>query len=304
MLTTVKASIFTLLAVTAITRAQQSTLGEGDSSAWSANLGWIEMTPNRPSAGDGFRFGEFACAGWIWSANAGWIHCGDGTPADGIQYANHSNTDYGVNHVGTGELSGLAWSANTGWINFGWWTLEPGNPNRPRVDLQTGNFSGYVWGANTGWINLGTGILKTDSMPVTDSDNDGISDAWEIAYNSGDLNVMNGTSDFDKDGFSDREEYIALTNPFSAQSFLRVTKIERATPFNGSATALTWTSSPARNYVIEGSNDLGRNQPWAVSNLDPQTFSADAGAETTRTSQHAATDRRFFRISPKVPLQP
>jgi hypothetical protein len=299
-----KTTISLLLVGAASALAQQSTLVEGDSYAWSGNLGWIEMKPNRPSAGDGFRFGEFSCSGYLWSANTGWIHCGDGTPANGIQYANDSNTDYGVNHYGTGDLYGLAWSANTGWINFGWWTLEPNNPNRPRVDLQSGSFAGYAWGANTGWINLGTGILKTDSMIITDTDNDGISDAWEIAYNNGDLNVMNGTSDFDKDGFSDKNEYNGLTNPFSAQSFVRVTKVEKAAPHNGTATALTWTSSTARIYVIEGSNDLGLSLPWAVSILDPQTFTPDAGATTTRTSLHPATAKRFFRVKPLIPLQP
>lgn len=293
----------TILAATAAAHAQQSTLGEGDSYAWSGNLGWIEGAPNRPNTGDGFRFGEFSCSGYLWSANTGWIHCGDGTPADGISYANNSNTDYGVNHIGTGELSGLAWSANTGWINFGWWTSNPENPKRPRVDLQSGEFSGYAWGANTGWIDLATGILKTNSMAINDSDNDGISDAYEIAYNNGDLDVMDETTDSDKDGHSDKNEYIALTNPFSAQSFLRVTAIA---PVNhtGTATALTWTSSPARNYAIEGSNDLGQTLAWAVSNLDPQTFTADAGAETTRTSHHAATGKRFFRVRPVIPLQP
>lgn len=299
-----KTILLTLLAVTVAAHAQQSTLGEGDSYLWSANLGWIEGTHNRPNTGDGFRFGEFACSGYLWSANTGWIHCGDGTPADGIQYANNSNTDYGVNHVGTGELSGLAWSANTGWINFGWWTLDPENPNRPRVDLQTGNFTGYVWGANTGWINLGTGILKTDSMIITDSDNDGISDAFEIAYNNGDLTVMDETTDFDNDGQSDLQEYLAFTNPKSSSSFLRVTHIAQAAPHDGTATTLTWTSSPARLYVIEGSNDLGQTFPWAISNLDPQTFTSDAGGATTRTSIHPATDKRFFRIQSIIPLQP
>jgi hypothetical protein len=81
------------------------------------------------------------------------------------------------------------------------------------VDLQTGNFSGYAWSPNTGWINLGSGLLKTDSMHITDSDNDGISDAWEIAYNNGDLNVMNETSNSDADPATDLEEYLALTIP-------------------------------------------------------------------------------------------
>jgi hypothetical protein len=285
--------------------AQTSTLGDGDSYPWSANTGWIEGTHNRPNAGDGFRFGEFACAGYLWSANTGWIHCGDGTPANGIQYANDGNTDYGVNHYGTGDLFGLAWSANTGWINFGWWTLEPTNPDRPRVDLQTGNFSGYAWGANTGWINLGSGLLKTDSMHITDSDNDGISDAWEIAYNNGDLNVMNATSNFDGDPATDLEEYLALTIPKNADSYLRLTNIAPASPFDGTATTLTWTSTPARLYTIEGAtNLLLPTKPWSVSPLDPQTFTPDSGSTTTRTSQHTAAGLKYFRVEAVIPLQP
>ena len=282
--------------------AQQSTLGEGDSYAWAANFGWIEMTPNRPSAGDGFRFGEASCSGYLWSATIGWIHCGDGTPANNISYVNSSNTDYGVNHTGSGDLSGLAWSANTGWINFGWATLDPGNPNRPRVDLATGNFAGYAWSATCGWINLGTGILKTDTMAITDSDNDGISDAYEYAYTNG-LGTMTAISNSDGDAASDLKEYLALTNPLDPQSFLRVTAITPVNP-NGTATSLSWTSSPARRYVVERSNDLGQTNPWHPSPQDPQSFGADNGGVTTRTTLDVASPTRFFRVKAVVPLQP
>ncbi len=283
--------------------ANTSTLTPGQEFAWAGNLGWIDGVPGRPASGDGFRFGEFICAGFLWSANTGWIDCGDGTPANGAYYGNDGPADFGVNHSGTGDLSGLAWSPNTGWINFGWWTLDPANPNRPRVDLQTGNFSGFAWSANCGWVNLGTGLLQTASMAVTDTDSDGIADAYEIAYTGG-LTVMDGTSDYDRDGFSDKAEYLALSNPLDAGSFLRLRKIEPASPFNGTATALTWTSSPARRYVIEGSNDLGLNLPWAVSPFDAALYSPDPGSETTRTSHHTATGKRFFRVRPVLPLQP
>lgn len=283
-------------------RSQQSTLGEGDSYAWAANFGWIEMMPNRPNAGDGFRFGEVSCAGWLWSSSIGWIHCGDGTPADGISYANDGNTDYGVNHYATGELYGLAWSPNTGWINFGWWTLEPGNRDRPRVDLSNGNIYGYVWSANCGWINFSTGYLGTDTMIVTDTDGDGISDPFEIAYTGG-LGTMNGTSDQDGDGFTDKAEYMAMSNPINAQSFFKVTQITPVNP-NGSATSLTWTSSRTRLYRIERSIDLGQTDPWHVSNLDAPVFYPDNGSQTTRTTLDFATPKRFFRVQSLIPLQP
>ena len=280
---------------------QQSTLGAGDSYAWAANFGWIEMTPSRPNVGDGFRFGEASCSGYLWSATIGWIHCGDGAPANKISYANDGNTDYGVNHSGTGDLSGLAWCANTGWLNFGWATGDPENPNRPRVDLGTGNFSGYAWSANCGWINLGSGHLKTDTMAITDSDNDGISDAYEYAYTNS-LGTMTAISNSDQDSVSDVLEYLALTNPFDSQSYLRVTAITPVNP-NGTATSLTWISSPARRYVIERSTDLGLTNPWHPSPHDPQSFGADNGSVTTRTTLDVAAPTRFFRIKAEVPLQ-
>lgn len=260
------------------------------------------MTPHRPNPGDGFRFGEVSCAGWLWSSSIGWIFCGDGTPADNISYSNNDNTDYGVNHYATGDLYGLAWSPNTGWINFGWWTLDPENPNRPRVDLYYGTFSGYAWSANCGWINLGSGYLKTDTMIVTDTDGDGISDPFEIAYTGG-LGTMNSTSDQDGDGFSDKAEYMAMTNPINAQSFFKVTQI---TPVNvdGSATSLTWTSSRARLYQIERSNDLGITDPWHKSLLDTPVFYPDNGLQTTRATLDLATPKRFFRVKSVIPLQP
>jgi hypothetical protein len=282
--------------------AQQSTLGEGDSYAWAGNLGWIEMTPHRPAPGEGFRFGEFSCSGYLWSPAIGWIFCGDGTPADGVSYANDDAGDFGVNHFGTGDLSGLAWSASVGWINFGWATLEPNHPNRPRVDLYSGEFSGYAWSANCGWITLGSGYLKTDSMAVVDSDGDGISDAFEMAY-AGGLEVMSATSDMDGDGFSDRAEYLALTNPLDPQSYLRITRTELKNA-DGSAVELEWVSSPARRYAIEQVDNLGGIFPWQSSPLDPASFSPDPGPRTRRTIHGTPTDRRFFRVRALVPLQP
>jgi hypothetical protein len=295
-------TLSTLFLAIASAHAQQSTLGVGDSYAWAANLGWIEMMPNRPNAGDGFRFGEFSCSGWLWSNSTGWIHCGDGTPADGISYANNINTDYGVNHYATGDLYGLAWSPNTGWINFGWWTLDPNNANRPRVDLYNGTFTGYAWSANCGWINLNSGYLKTDSMIVTDSDRDGIADPWEISYTGG-LGTMNGSSDQDGDGFTDKAEYLAMTHPLDRNSFFKVTQVTPVNP-SGSATSLTWTSSRARVYRIERSADLGITNPWHVSNLDAPVFYPDNGSTTTRTTLDTAAPKRFFRVQSRIPLQP
>jgi hypothetical protein len=286
-----------LLLLAALPTSAQSTINIPQKHAWAGNTGWLDL---RPDATRGFRFGEFSCAGWIWSPNTGWIACGDGTPANHINYQNDSNTDYGVNHYGTGFLYGLAWSPNTGWINFGWADLDPANPHRPRVDLTTGEFSGYAWGANTGWISLAG--IRTNTMEIPDTDKDGISDAYEYAYTGG-LATLGMNHDADSDGHSDKEEYLTMTHPVDPRSFFQVTRINPVSA-DGSETELSWTSAPNRRYVIEQSGDLGQTDAWHGSALDPLNFAADSGSSTTRITRGPAAARRFFRVGALVPLQP
>lgn len=272
-----------------------STINATNHHAWSGNTGWIDFRPERPNAGDGFTFGEFSCGGWLWSPNIGWINCGDGSPANGVQYANDSSTDFGVNHTGTGNLYGLAWAPNIGWINFGWSYLEPTNSARPRVNLATGEFSGYAWSANCGWIALGSGQLKTDRMNITDTDGDGISDVFEIGY-TGSLTNMSATSDTDGDGQSDKAEYIGMTNPMNPNSALKITRLSKLPEVN--SVEMEWASSPARVYDIEAKLSL-TDTNWIY--LD--TVPGAAGASTAQAID-MGPPQAFFRVGAKLPLQP
>jgi len=288
-------TLTSLMTMLVLSGQAASTINATSHYAWSGNTGWVDFRPERPNTGDGFKFGEFSCSGWIWSPNTGWINCGNGAPVDGVTYGNQNNTDFGVNHYGTGDLYGLAWAPNIGWINFGWWTLEQTQLGRPHVNLATGEFSGSAWSANCGWIHLGSGLLKTDSMDIVDSDHDGISDAFEMGY-TGSLTNMTDSSDFDADGMSDKAEYIAATDPLNPNSALKITRMSKLPNVN--SVEMEWTSSAARVYDIEAKLDL-TNTNWIYLDTVP-----GASGATTVQAIEAGVPQAFFRVGVKLPLQP
>lgn len=260
--------------------------------AYSANAGWINFRPDQPVSSTGIVVGEFFLSGFAYGANIGWLDLGDGTPPNGIQYQNNSAVDFGVNHDGAGNLSGMAYGANIGWINFGW--AAPNDANRPRVNLLTGEFSGFAYSGNLGWINLGTNTLTTVALRVVDGDSDGITDAWERTYFNN-LTTAGLTTDTDKDGVSDLNEFHAGTAPDSATDYFRTV----TTSINpGSHQAmLTFTTDPTRVYRIEISENL---TDWTNSALG--TFSPDPGTTTARTLSWTGGGNRFFRAIANIPL--
>jgi hypothetical protein len=288
-----------LLALPLATPGQSapSTIDTTAAYAYSANAGWINL---RGDGTNGVRVGETFLSGKAYGANFGWIDCGSGSPANGFSYANTSGADFGVNRSDTGLLSGYAYGANVGWINFGWST-NPIDPNTPAIDPITGDFSGFAYAANLGWINLGTGYLKTSSVDRTDSDGDGIPDAWERQH-FGNLTKAGIATDADSDGQSDAAEYIADTDPSSAASFL---KIVSHTYAGGMTTvAIKFTSQPTRLYRIQESTNL---TTWttiatAVGGQSLNPFEADVGTETTKTVAFTGSARHFFRVVAVLPL--
>ena len=271
-----------------------STISENDRHAYGANIGWVDA---RPSAADGMAMGEFLVSGYLYSANCGWISLGDGFPANGYAYGNDAADDWGVNHDGAGNLRGFAYGANIGWIQF----EETGDP---KFDLLTGQLSGYAYSANVGWIQLGsdTVFIRSESFDAgPDEDGDGIDDRWEQRI-SGGLTTLGttATADTDGDGRGDLEEFRAGTDPLDDDSKFEIT----ACDFSGEEVELTFTTTPARNYVIEMNGDLG-GDAWNDSGLSK--FRPDASGSTTKSFSldgGAAATEQFFRVVAKLPLAP
>ncbi len=257
--------------------------------AYGANLGWIDA---RGDTNRGAIIGEFVCSGFLYAANIGWIHLGSNAPANGIQYQNSSATDYGVNHDGQGNLRGLAYGANIGWINFE-------SNGAPKVNLQTGKLSGSIYAANCGWISLSNAFAvdETDSIPGgTDANADGLPDAWERLYFG--TTSVNPDADADGDGLSNKEEYLAGTNPTNSLSKLEI--IASTFASGGTNGSLTWSSVPTRGYFIEKALDLSA-PVWTDSGLG-EIF--PTGSTTTRAFTDTSALMRFYRVEAVRPLAP
>ncbi len=145
---------FVLLAALPSVALAQSNVAPAHKFSWGENIGWMNWhDAGSPVGAQGAHIGSSFLSGFIWCENVGSINLGDGTPANGVSYANTTGADFGVNQDSVGNLTGLAWGENIGWINFSGGAMA--TPARPaRLDKSTGRLRGYAWAENVGWINL------------------------------------------------------------------------------------------------------------------------------------------------------
>jgi hypothetical protein len=275
------------------------TIDSSHPSSYGANIGWMNWTAD--SSADAVSVGEYVCSGWIYSANAGWINVGSGNPANHIQYQNNSASDYGVNYAadpnqpGVGILRGYAYGANIGWINF----EATGNP---RLSLFTGVMSGYAYSANCGWINLNDlagNYVQTDHIAMgTDSNSNGIADAWEYLYFGGLL--VSGEQNMSLNGSRQTllQDYLAGVNPLAGNSAFAITTFSTNT--GGTSSSVKFSSVTGRLYTIQVNSDLTKPLGWTDSGLG--TFAPDSGTSTTRTVTQSSATKKFFRVVTMRPL--
>jgi len=136
---------------------------------WGENIGWIDGYAEL-SEGPILGVQPTYLSGFAWGENVGWLNFGDGSPGDGIAYANIEGADAGVNiDPDTGELYGLAWGENIGWIKFG---SESQMDSLPYLDECTHRIFGFAWSENVGWINFDDDVSFWAIGPCVASDLD------------------------------------------------------------------------------------------------------------------------------------
>ncbi|MFA7173759.1 MAG: hypothetical protein WC340_10150 [Kiritimatiellia bacterium] len=149
------------------------------------------------------------------------------------------------------------------------------------------------------------GVLRLDFSVAQDMDNDGLPDAWEnlmVAWSEGLFNTIydiNPNDDFDGDGMSNYNEYLAGTLPFLATDIFKIT---RSQPDAATGRiALSFSTIAGRKYHILVSGSLAGGN-WnqaaaattAVSPFEYQVFDG-TGREIT-VYVDGSIPAAFFRI--------
>lgn len=197
---------------------------------------------------------------------------------------------------------GAQWRVNGG----------PWNNSGLQIALQAGGTYVVDYRAVTGWVapsnetvsianNLTTAVVRayTLDQSLTDSDNDGLPDAWEVQYFGG---LQQGpTGDPDGDGLTNLQEYQYGTNPTNADTdgdgFSDSVEINRGsdplnplsipakTIFNdfdgdGATDLVLFWRDAGMWYIRQSSNGRVRQQNWGYSATDPTPADYDGDRKT------------------------
>ena len=209
----------------------------------------------------------YAAAGWWYvdgnyiDANSAFLKSAD---ANAVAAVNADNWDGGVQFEIPGMLDEWA-KATTPFAVAPIYTqtaqeayatvLAEVGATRPGRDSVDSRIILTVTGGTAWYGQGGTGIINDPSQvggwptyaagtPPTDSDHDGMPDAWEIAHGL-DPNVASNNGDYDADGYTNIEEYINELGAFHAPK------------------AIVWTGGTAGRYELTANWDL-----WQPSTLD------------------------------------
>ena len=123
-----------------------------------------------------------------------------------------------------------------------------------------------------------------------DLDLDGMGDAWESTFFS--TTDQDGSGDYDGDGMTDWEEWVAGTDPTNETSQLAIESVrsDAAGRF-----ALSWSSATGKTYFVLGATNMQESQ-WST------LHTADGnGTPMVYTNRDDAAKLQFYRIGVNLP---
>jgi subtilisin family serine protease len=133
---------------------------------------------------------------------------------------------------------------------------------------------------------------RLNLLGIVDPNNNGLPDWWETTYFQS-LGSVSPDEDWDGDGATNLQEFLAGTSPTDAASGLRVSAESRSV--SGNAFSLTWPAVPGKTYQVWAGD--APDGPWqsTLPNSLVTAFSGQTSVTYTDTTVLGVT-RRFYRI--------
>jgi hypothetical protein len=206
-------------------------------------------------------------------------------------------------YVITGATYTVSVGATGNPLPFGYeWRLGPVSfaSNTVYNPVHFATFTAPMFLTNQPWrvvvrnlANPGTSANRTYTVSTQlDVDGDGIPDPWEETFGLDSGNAADGGLDTDNDGASNRDEYLAGTNPTNELSVLRLSM-----PDLGSGLAtLQFVAASNRTYSVQFIDSLGLNWQRLGDVLN------ETSVRTETVVDPSGNTNRFYRVV--TPRQP